>query len=175
MSATSLLAASYERLLSALGTLVGLSIGLMAVLISIEVAMRNSGMGGISWLNEAIEYALYAGTLAAAPWALHLGAHIRVDLVLVMLPKRVAAVVEILADLTGAAICLALCYYGGRSVTMAWINNTIQYKNMAWPEWMLFTAVPLAAGLMAIEFVLRAWRAVRAGTAERNPAATEGF
>ncbi|MCB1435882.1 MAG: TRAP transporter small permease [Rhodobiaceae bacterium] len=175
MPEQSALGAFYEKILDATGTLVGLLIALIAVMISIEVAMRNFGQGGISWLNETIEFAIYAGTFAAAPWVLHQGAHIRVDIVLTLLPRPVALAVEILADLSGAVICLALLYYGGVSVADAWSDNTIQYKNLAWPEWALFAVVPLFTGLMAIEFVLRARRALATGSAERAEPATEGF
>ncbi|HXK54783.1 MAG TPA: TRAP transporter small permease subunit, partial [Hyphomicrobiales bacterium] len=100
MPEQSALGAFYEKILDATGTLVGLLIALIAVMISIEVAMRNFGQGGISWLNETIEFAIYAGTFAAAPWVLHQGAHIRVDIVLTLLPRPVALAVEILADLS---------------------------------------------------------------------------
>lgn len=176
MQETSAPGTLYEKILDATGTLVGLVIALMAAMISIEVFMRNIGMGGISWLNETIEFGLYACTFAAAPWALHQGAHIRVDLVLTILPRRGALAIEIIADLLGAAICVALFYYGVESVIDAWVDNTIQYKNVAWPEWALFAVVPFFTILMAVEFLARALRALRAGSAtEGEPATTEGF
>lgn len=168
--------AFYEKLLDLTGTLVGLLIALMAAMISLEVLMRNIGMGGISWLNETIEFGLYAITFAAAPWALHQGAHIRVDLVLTILPRTLAVAVEIIADLVGVAICLALFYYGVEAVIDAWVDNTIQYKNLAWPEWALFAVVPVFIILMAAEFLARALRALRSGRlTEPEAATTEGF
>lgn len=176
MQAKSAPGAFYEKLLDATGTLVGLLIALMALMISIEVLMRNIGMGGISWLNETIEFALYGAAFAAAPWALHQGAHIRVDLVLTLLPRMAALVVEIIADLLGAAICLALFYYGVEAVIDAWVDNTIQYKNLAWPEWALFAVVPLFVILMAVEFLARALRAIKSGSATQGETGTtEGF
>ena len=45
---------------------------------------------GVSWANEVTEYALYLITLLTAPWLLRRGQHVRIDMVLVMVPPRVA-------------------------------------------------------------------------------------
>ncbi len=169
MSPWRILLAVHERLITILGNLVGLIIAAVAILISLEVFMRNTGLGGIDWLNEAIEYSFYVGTFAAAPWALHQGAHVRVDLVLNLLPKRAAVAVEKLADAVGAGICLVLVYYGIQSVLHAYVSNSIQYKTLAVPEWPLFAVVPICALLLAVEFVARFARAAQVddGTASR--------
>jgi TRAP-type C4-dicarboxylate transport system permease small subunit len=168
-------ASYYERLLAHLGTLVGLLIALCAVMISTEVIMRNFGFGGISWLNEVIEYFLYAATFMAAPWALNQGAHIRVDIVVTLLPRPVAFVVELIADLLGTAISVGFVIYGGQAVIEAYEGGTIQYKMLAVPEWWLFAVVPVFSALLAIEFAARFARALRAKSKLDDDLTSEGF
>ena len=165
----------YRNLISMLGTLVGLILALLAVMITAEVIMRNTGFGGISWLNEVAEYFLYAGTLMAAPWALAEGAHVRVDVVIASLSKEVALQVEKIADLIGAAICFVVTYFGAVAVRDAYVENTIQYKALAMPEWILFLAVPIFMALLAVEFLIRAWRAHKGFDDTELHITSEGF
>lgn len=165
----------YRKLIAILGTLVGVILALLAVLITIEVIMRNSGFGGISWLNEVAEYFLYAGTLMAAPWALSEGAHVRVDVVIASLKKEVALQVEKVADLIGAIICLIIAYYGAIATRDAFVENTIQYKALNMPEWILYLVVPISMTLLAIEFLIRAWRAHKGVDESELHVISEGF
>ena len=73
----------------------------MTLMIGADVGLRNAGLGGIAWSNEASEYMLYLITLLAAPWLLRQGQHIRIDIVLRALPPRVGWALEWVGDLLG--------------------------------------------------------------------------
>ena len=145
----------FEKLLGFFGTLFGLVIGLIIALICIDVGLRDFGLGSLPWLIELSEYLMYAGTFLAAPWVLRQGSHVRVDMLFVALPKRLAVRLEQLVDLIGLGISLVLLYYGSAVVADAWRTNMIAYKTWYVPEWLLFLAIPVGALLLAIEFVLR--------------------
>lgn len=147
--------ALFEKLLGFFATLFALAIGSIIVLICLDVAMRNLSLGSLPWLIELSEYLLYAGTFLAAPWVLRQGNHVRVDMLFVALPKRLAVRLEQLVDLLGLGISLVLLYYGSAVVSDAWRTNMIAYKTWYVPEWLLFLAIPIAALLLAVEFVLR--------------------
>ena len=84
------LSRGYGRLLDAFGMLAGLAIVALAGMITLDVAIRNLGLGNFPRLLEVAEYAIYATTFMAAPWVLHLGAHVRVDLLISGTPPRVS-------------------------------------------------------------------------------------
>ena len=86
------------------------------------------------------------------------GNHVRVDMLFVALPKRLAIRLEQLVDLVGLGISLVLLYYGSAVVSDAWRTNMVAYKTWYVPEWLLFLAIPTSALLLAIEFVLRLLR-----------------
>lgn len=150
--------AFFERLLSFFSALFALAIGSIIVLICLDVALRDLGLGSLPWLIELSEYLMYAGTFLAAPWVLRQGSHVRVDMLFVALPKRLAIRLEQFVDFCGFGISLVLFYYGSAVVTDAWRSNMIAYKTWYVPEWLLFLAIPIGALLLAIEFVLRFMR-----------------
>lgn len=147
--------AFFEKLLGFFSTLFALAIGSIIVLICLDVALRNLSLDSLPWLIELSEYLLFAGTFLAAPWVLRQGNHVRVDMLFVVLPKRLAVRLEQLVDLLGFGISMMLIYYGSAVVSDAWRTNMIAYKTWYVPEWLLFLAIPISALLLAIEFVLR--------------------
>lgn len=147
--------AFFERLLDFFCSLFGVILGLIVALICLDVALRNLALGSLPWLMELSEYLMYAGTFLAAPFVLRQGNHVRVDMLLVALPKRLAIRLEQFVDLVGLAISLVLLYYGSAVVTDAWRSNMVAYKTWYVPEWLLYLAIPTGALLLAVEFVLR--------------------
>ncbi len=147
--------AFFERLLDFFCSLFGVILGLIVALICLDVALRNLALGSLPWLIELSEYLMYAGTFLAAPFVLRQGNHVRVDMLLVALPKRLAVRLEQFVDLIGLAISLVLLYYGSAVVADAWRSNMVAYKTWYVPEWLLYLAIPTGTLLLAIEFVLR--------------------
>jgi TRAP-type C4-dicarboxylate transport system permease small subunit len=104
---------------------------------------------------EAVEYAILAATFLSAPWVLYLGQHVRVDLVVSSLSAAASRRVDIAVNVIGFAICVALLYYGARVAHEAYALDTKIFRTMVVREWWLLATLPLAAGLMALEFVRR--------------------
>jgi TRAP-type C4-dicarboxylate transport system permease small subunit len=110
------------------------------------------------WLVEVIEYLMYGGTFLAAPWVLRQGEHVRVDLVLSSVPKRVAVRLEQIVDALGFLVSIVMSYYGTALLIDAYRANFIQFKNLAVPEWILILPLPVGCAMLAIEFMLRFFR-----------------
>jgi TRAP-type C4-dicarboxylate transport system permease small subunit len=104
----------YGALLDALMLLAAVLVLIMTLMIGADVILRNVGAGGVSWSNEVSEYILYLVTLLSAPWLLRRGQHIRVDIVLRAVPKRIAYTMEWIADVLGLACALYFVWYGWR-------------------------------------------------------------
>ena len=73
----------------------------MVALVTADIVLRNMARIGFPWANEVTEYALYLITLLTAPWLLRRGQHVRIDMVLVLVPPRLAWLMEALADIVG--------------------------------------------------------------------------
>jgi TRAP-type C4-dicarboxylate transport system permease small subunit len=109
----------------------------------------------IAWTDEVSEYAVYAITLLAAPWLLRLGQHVRVDIALRLLPPPVGWALELLADVIGLAVSLALLWYAAVAVAASARTGSITVKMLVFPEWWVLAPLPVCFLLLAVEFVLR--------------------
>jgi TRAP-type C4-dicarboxylate transport system permease small subunit len=180
-----LLLRSYDRLLGWIGITVGLVFGFIVVLITINVLARSVplflnwiGIGGglrpasLPWALELTEYLIYACAFIGAPWALRLGAHVRVDVFVSGLTPRVQRILDRVTDLIGLGTSLLLLGYGAAAVAEAW--NTSMYARKTWdfPEWLLLLAIPVSGLLLSIEFVLRLLRVGVSADHTSNPTST---
>jgi len=164
------LAAVYGRVLDGFGLLAGAVIALLALMISIDVVIRNVGIGNFPWLLEVAEYGLYVTTFLAAPWVLSLGAHVRVDVLINIVPKGIARLLELVADLIGLGASTVLFYYGLAATRTSYADGSLIFKDLVVTEWYLLAVMPLSAVLLMVEFVLR----LRRGATGRARV-TEGF
>ena len=143
---------------------------LMTLLIGSDVLLRNIGTGGIPPSNELSEYIIYLVTLLTAPSLLRQGQHIRVDIILRVLPHRIGWLLEWLGDLIGIVCCLYFVWYGVRIVSASYASGAISIKTLVLPEWWILVPVPLAFALLTIEFVFRMHRLAMAEQRIRDDA-----
>ncbi|HEY1364304.1 MAG TPA: TRAP transporter small permease [Xanthobacteraceae bacterium] len=160
------LSRSYGRLLDGLLLVACALLLLMTFLIGADVLLRNIGAGGIAPSNELSEDLIYLVTLLAAPALLRHGQHIRVDIVLRLLPGRVGWLLEWLGDGLGLVCCLYFVWYGARVTLASLASGALSIKTLILPEWWLLAPMPAAFVLLGIEFLFRMHRLA---LAERRP------
>jgi len=156
----------YGRLLEALLLVACLLLLIMTFLIGADVVLRNVGLGGIAPSNEISEDIIYLVTLLAAPGLLRQGQHIRVDILLRVLPAKVGWLLEWLGDILGLICCLYFVWYGVRVAAASFASGALSIKTLVMPEWWLLAPMPLAFVLLSVEFV---FRMNRLAMAERRP------
>jgi TRAP-type transport system small permease protein len=156
----------YGRLLEALLLVACLLLLIMTFLIGADVLLRNIGLGGVAPSNEISEDIIYLVTLLAAPGLLRQGQHIRVDIVLRVLPAKVGWLLEWLGDILGMTCCLYFVWYGVRVAVASFASGALSIKTLVMPEWWLLAPIPLAFVLLSAEF---AFRMHRLAMAERRP------
>jgi TRAP-type C4-dicarboxylate transport system permease small subunit len=157
----------FGRLIEALARLAALILLVMVAIVTADIVLRNLGGGGFAWANEVSEYALYLMTLLTAPWLLHRGAHVRLDIVLALIPPRAAWCMEAIGDILGFAVSLVLVRYGLAMTYDSWRLGAITIKNLVFAEWWLLAPLPVTFALLAIEFIFRFERLIRGERARR--------
>jgi TRAP-type C4-dicarboxylate transport system permease small subunit len=160
------LSAWYGRVLDGLMLLAAALILAMALAIGGDVLSRNLGTRGLPWSAEISEDILYLVTLATAPWLLRQGQHIRVDIVLRVLPRRLAWTLEWIGDGLGLACSLYFVLYGTRVAFESYRTGAVSIKTLVTPEWWLLAPLPIAFALVAVEFLFRMHRLAHS---ERGP------
>lgn len=134
-----------------------------------DVFARDLGFHGPLWVLDVEEYALYVSTFVGAPWALRAGAHVRVDILLTMIPLKWAKGIEILADGLGVLVCATLCYFGIVGTCEAYRAHEIMAKVLVFPQWYILWVAPICLGLVGVEFALRIGRTWNAGAKDNLP------
>jgi TRAP-type C4-dicarboxylate transport system permease small subunit len=164
------ISALYGRLLEALAALACLMVFIMVMVICLDVLLRNvaliPSMRGLDWSNDLTEAMLYLITMCAAPWILRRGQHIRVDIVLRAIPRRLAWYCEWFADAVGLFCCLVMVWYGAKMTIASYTSGSMTVKTMVTPEWWLLAPLPAAFALLAIEMLFRMRRLMQG---ERGP------
>ena len=152
----------YGRLLAGL-SLAGCAVLFLTMLvICADVLLRNvlivPGMLGVPWANEVTEYALYLITMLTAPWLLRQGLHIRIDVLLRAVPRRLAWLCEWAVDATALVCCVTIAYYGLKAVLSSHAIGGTVVKVLSIPEWWLLAPLPATFALLAIEILFRMQR-----------------
>jgi TRAP-type C4-dicarboxylate transport system permease small subunit len=157
-------ARSYDRFYAFIGALVAALIAFIALIISLDVIMRNTGLGTLPWMLEVSEYAQFLATFLGAPWVLKHGAHVRVDVLVSGLPPGVGRALELVGDAIGLVSCLVILYYALSIVFTSAHDGAKIIKILIIPEWWVFAIVAVSALLLIVEFIGRLWRARREPT-----------
>lgn len=164
------LSSAFGRLLAGLALLGCALLLAMMLLIVCDVALRNIAIPGlprgIAWSNEISELLLYLITLCVAPWLLRQGRHIRVDILLRAVPRRLAWGLEWLGDALGLACCAVVAWFGAQAAWASQVSGALNIRTLVTPEWWALAPLPLVFVLLAIEMVFRMARLARA---ERGP------
>ena len=157
----------FGKLLNLLAVAAALTLLAMVVMVTADILLRNLTRTGFAWSNEVSEYALYVITLLTAPWLLRRGQHVRVDLVLTLVPVRVAWLMEAAGDVIGFAVCLVMMRYGFKMSIESAVLGSITIKNLVFPEWWLLWPLPVCFALLAAEFAFRFDRLVHSEPGRR--------
>lgn len=136
-------------------------IGALILALSVAVTAgavlgRMVGWRVFAWHVDAVELGLVLSTFLLAPWVLAEGAHVRVDIVLHLLPARISGIVERLAWGWGALLCGFLGWLAVDELLSAAQRGTLFIRAFVIPEWWILTVVPYCFVALCIELMLRA-------------------
>ena len=145
----------YVALLNAFAYAAAVTLGAMALAVTFDVVARNLGWGNTGWVVELTEYSLPVATLLVAPYLLHRNAHVRLDVLLIALPKRAALLVERCADVAGMMICAVFVWYSIGLIFDSARMGSMVVKTLSIPEWWQYALIPVSFILLAIEFARR--------------------
>ena len=145
----------YSLTLQVFAWAAGILLGAMALAVTLDVVIRNLGLGNTGWVVELTEYSLPVATLLVAPWLLHRNEHVRLDALLVSVPRKLALVLERVADVVGILICAVFVWFSVKLILDSARLGSMVVKTLAIPEWWQYVLMPVCFGLLAVEFIRR--------------------
>ncbi len=148
------------RILGALedAILAGL-LGVMIILATTQIILRNVFDSGISWADPALRVAvLWVGMLGAMA-ATRDDRQISVDALSRYLPEAWKARVRVLTDLFTAGVAAFFAWHGGRLVIEDYGSGMTVFASV--PVWACEVILPIAVAIIAIRYGLYAVRHAR--------------
>jgi TRAP-type C4-dicarboxylate transport system permease small subunit len=145
----------YRLTLQAFAWAAGILLGAMALAVTLDVVIRNLGLGNTGWVVELTEYSLPVATLLVAPWLLHRNEHVRLDALVVSVPRKLALLLERIADVVGILICAVFVWFSVKLILDSARLGSMVVKTLAIPEWWQYVLMPVCFGLLAVEFIRR--------------------
>jgi len=170
------ISAWYGALLTGLLWIANAFLFAMMIIICADVVFRNMPWLGLQlrWANQVSEYVIYGITFLAAPWLLRRGQHVRVDIVLNLLPPRAAWLAEWVVDAAGIAISAVSLVYATHMLVDSFGSGAMVLKELVFPEWWILLLVPFSSLLLCVEFLFRMQRLAAGEIGMRDEATSTG-
>lgn len=132
-----------------------ISIFIMMLLITVDATSRyvlNQSIIGTYEFTE--RYLMIAAVFLSMSYVMKIDGHIRLDLLIERLPKKVTNVVNSIHLLLGAAFVFAIGYQGMSMTYEVWIQNIVGTGLIPWPIWLSYIWVPIGAFLFTLRLLL---------------------
>ena len=156
------LADRIDRLTTVIGrTVAWLALAIVLLEFALVVARYLFALGSI-WLTETVIYAHATLFMLAAAWTLRAGGHVRVDIFYAEAGPRTKAMIDLIgALLLLLPFALVLVWLGVPYAARSWAILERSQEASGLPlVFVLKTMIPLFAGLMALQGVAQAIRAL---------------
>lgn len=149
------LIAAHDALLRWLGVLSAVGLLLLPVIVTVDIVLRNVSGHSLTWQADVCEYILFVSAMLAAPWLLHLGLHVRIDILPGLLGTVAARRLEIGINLLMLGICAVLIFHGTSALLNAWQFKAMLYKAVPVPVWPFPALFVGSFCLIAVELVIQ--------------------
>jgi TRAP-type C4-dicarboxylate transport system permease small subunit len=123
----------------------------------------------LSWAEETMLFLMIGSVFLGAGPVAYLGRHIRMDVVVLLLPPRARKTFEIFSDVVTAGTCIMLAWFASPVVSMlAELDQRSDTANipLALPQAALPIGLLIMAFLIAVRLMLHGVPHVQSGTRE---------
>lgn len=158
---------AFERLMAAFAVVAATLILLMSLWISIDVLLRNIWGIGKPWFFDLSEYTLVWVTFLGAPWVLLQDRHVRIEILVDVLPVHIQRAIGITVSIIAICICAVLSWRTGLAALQYMQNEIMMPRIWRIPRIWPYSVVPIGSAMLTITFAIRLLRYVN----ERDPEA----
>lgn len=147
---------AFERVAAGLAALAAFLILAMSVWITYDVLTRYFLAAASPWAFDLSEYSLVWITFLAAPWVLLQDRHVRIEILVDLLPVRLQRILGVLVCLIAMAACAILTWRTGLAAIEYFERNVMMARIWRIPRFWPYGAIPLGSAFLTIAFALRA-------------------
>jgi C4-dicarboxylate transporter DctQ subunit len=122
------------------------------VVILVDILLRAAFSYALPWAGEATRYAIIWLVFVAGGIGARDGAHISIDFLAEIVPRRLAIHIARIAALLSAFTCALLAWFGfDLTLQMRTFGQTS--PSLEWPMWIIYMSVPIGCALMSVRFL----------------------
>lgn len=145
------------RLLDCILNLMAFLAGILLIfcLLSVSLGVLSRYLLGspLSWIIEINEYILLFITFLVAAWTLRVNGHVKVDIVLNLLPIRMKILLSLLNSFIGLIVTLIITYYGALVSVDLLSRGVYNPTLLAIPKGPLVAIIPIGTFFLALQFL----------------------
>lgn len=145
----------YLFVINGLALIATVMLAFLVFMIGGEAIMRTLDLRFFPGVVELSEYALYMMAVLSAPWLLHHNGHLAVTVVVDRLPRKLRTAAEFLTLLLGLCAAAVTFWIGIQLFMQSYRSGQLIFRDLVVQDWLLQWQVPLAMGLIVIEFLGR--------------------
>lgn len=132
---TSRLTAGFPALVRNFGVSVGIAAFVICILVTYDVLTRTLFAMSNSWVTEVCDFLMAYITFCGAAYGLKVGAHVKVDLLLDLVPPAAKRVLGLVTDSVMLVVVAMLAWLGFEFWRDAWISGEKSISLLATPFW----------------------------------------
>ena len=122
-----------------------------------EVVMRYFFNAPTRWVVEFSEYALLQLAFLGAAWVLREEAHVSVEMVTELLPRRGREIMFLITSIIGALTCALFFWVSLNYLIGIYDSGETLFKSMEVKKWAVMAVMAPGLLLLTLQFVRRAW------------------
>lgn len=130
--------------------------------VAFEVVMRYFFNRPTRWVVEFSEYALLWLAFLGGAWVLREEAHVKVEMLVEILPPRTQEIIHIITSLVGMVTCALFCWVSTVFIVELYDSGEVLFRSMIVKKWAVMSVIAPGLLLLTLQFMRRAWRGLPA-------------
>ena len=157
---------AFDRFALGLATIAAFVILAMSLWITYDVLSRNLFDVASPWSFDLSEYSLVWITFLAAPWVLMQDRHIRIEILVEILPVKAQRYLGLAVAVIAIVTCAVLAWRTGIAAIEYYERDVMMSRIWRIPRFWPYCIVPIGSALLCVAFVLRLGLYLKEGNPE---------
>jgi len=149
--------AIFDRTLDVFFVLAGILLGFATLSVAVAIVSRYFFATPWGWVTEICEYILLFIAFLIGAWVLKHEEHVKMDLIVNLLPVKVQNILHTITSLISAGVCLTIAFFAGRVTWGLYTTKAFTYTILELPKFIFTSVIVIGAGLLFVQFLRRAY------------------
>lgn len=149
--------ATFDRTLEILLFFAGILLGFATLSVALGIVTRYFFARPMGWVTEISEYILLYSAFLVGAWVLRSEGHVKMDIVLNMLPPKAQSLINFITSLISCMVCLIITWYGAVVTWDLFKSKAFTYTILELPKFIFTFVICLGGLLLFIQFIRRAY------------------